>query len=154
MQRNGNSPLTPRQGVYLVGIFNLLASLMATWTVKKFGRKTLLVWGHIGIALAHSGVAAFSLWGVDIGVLIMILSFLVIYLNTSGPISWIYASETTIDAAMGICLLVLWGTVFILSLICPIMMNPHSIGPTGSFLILAGLSVLGTLYNWYFLKET
>ena len=49
--------------------------------------------------------------------------FLLSYENTSGPVALLYATETTIDAALGICLLTLWGTVFVLSLVCPILMS-------------------------------
>ena len=84
------------------------------------------------------------------------LLFFVAYENTSGPLAWIYATETTIDAALGSCLMTLWGTVFVLSIVCPILMTdpPHGIGPSNTFYMLAGTQVLGTLYCYFFMKET
>lgn len=154
MESSGNSFLTPRQGVYLVGVAQFLASFISTQTVKYFGRKPLLLVGHVGIAMVHAGVAIFNIEHIDIGVVIMVLAFMFIYQNTSGPVTWLYASETTIDAGMGICLLTLWGTVFVLSIVCPIIMDPSSLGPNTTFFILSGISLFGFLYVFIFIKET
>ena len=62
-------------------------------------------------------MAIFTLTGTDYGVLAMLVSFLFIYQNSSGPVAWAYVSETCCDAALGANLLVLYGVVFILSLI-------------------------------------
>lgn len=154
MASNGNAVLTPRQGVYLVGIVSFLSSFLSTTTVKIIGRKPLLIGGHILIAAVHAGVATFNIEGIDIGVVIMVLVFIFVYQNTSGPVAWIYASETTIDAGMGICILTLWGTVTVLSIVCPIIMDPDSIGPNATFFILGGISIFGALYSAIFIKET
>lgn len=122
MRSKGGGGLTATQDVYLVGIFSLAATALSLWLVKHLSRRTLLVFGHTAMAFAHVMVAVFNLEGINTGVLCMILLFKLIYLNTSGPITWMYAAETTIDAGMGICLGVLWGTVLVLSLVCPIMM--------------------------------
>ena len=84
----------------------------------------------------------------------MVLLFLVVYQNTSGPVAWLYAAETTIDTGLGICVLALFGTVFIMSLICPVLMSTDSIGPSNTFFIFAGLSVLGAIYSATKIKET
>jgi hypothetical protein len=75
---NPNS-LSPRKGTYLVGIVNLLSSLLSTQVVKCFGRRTLVIWGHLGMAITHALVGYFSYIGMDIGVLIGILVFLLVY---------------------------------------------------------------------------
>jgi len=113
-----------------------------------------LIFGHIAIAIVHSMVAIFNIEGSNVGVVTMIILFSFAYQNTSGPVAWMYAAETTIDAGMGICLLTLWGTVFVLSLICPIVMDPDSLGPNNTFFIFSGLSVLGATYSYFMIKET
>ena len=84
----------------------------------------------------------------------MVLLFLLVYQNSSGPVAWLYAAETTIDTALGTCLLVLWGTVFLLSFLCPMLMSKDSIGPSNTFFIFAGLSALGAIYAAVMIKET
>lgn len=154
IDQNGTGPLTPRQGVYLLGLFKVIAGTISLFTVKFFKRKTLLILGHILIAVAHAGVAIFSIEGMSLGALAMVLFFQLVYDNSSGTVAWIYATETTIDAALGICLLALWGTVFMLSIVSPILMDPNNLGPNYTFFILSGISVFGALYMVVFLKET
>ena len=55
---------------------------------------------------------------------------------------------------MGLCLFTLWGVVVILSLVCPNLMEPESIGPSGMFYIFAGTSFLGFFYVLVFIKES
>ena len=83
-----------------------------------------------------------------------VLIFLVVYQNSSGPVAWLYATETCIDAAFGICLFTLWGTVFVLSLVCPVLMKPDALGPSNVFYIFAGLSLIGSIFCGTILKET
>lgn len=104
---------TPRTGTYLVSIVNFGSYAMATWTVNNFGRKPLLFWGHIGIAVAHALVGAFIMTGFDAGVVVMICVFMFIYANTTGPIAWVYSAETCTDIGLGVCLWTLWAVVFI-----------------------------------------
>ena len=43
--------------------------------------------------------------------ILMIMGFLLVYYNTSGPIAWMYASETCTDVAVGISLFTLWSFI-------------------------------------------
>lgn len=150
----GGGGISPRSGTYMVGGFNVLGALCSIYCVKAFGRKTLLIWGHILIAILHAMVGIFNNMDNNNGVVACILCFLLVYSDTSGPIAWAYAAETVIDVAMGICLLTLWGTVTILSQVCPMLMDKNSIGPSNTFFILSGLSVLGTIYVIFIMKES
>lgn len=47
--------------------------------MQAFGRRTLLLWGHTGMFFAYLLMSIFVFTGVDIGVLIMICVFLLIY---------------------------------------------------------------------------
>ena len=87
-----------------------------------------MIWGHIFMGILHAMVGVYGKEGNDKGVVLMIFAFLFVYQNTSGPIAWLYAAETTIEAALGFCIFVLWGTVFVLSLICPILFKDEYLG--------------------------
>ena len=80
--------------------------------------------------------------------------FIIVYQNSSGPVNMLYATETTIDAAFGVCLLVLWATVLILAKICPPLMSEESIGQNKMFSIFSILSLGAALYSYAFIKET
>ena len=133
----------------------MLGNLVALWTIRTFGRKSLLIAGHVGFAICHFFVGYFNNIGFDEGVMWNVFAFLFIYQQTSGPLAWLYATETTIDVGLGICLLTLYFDVFILSLICPIFLDKDSsVGPSNVFFIFSGLSVIGTIFVIAFIRET
>ena len=123
MSKNSSSALSPRVGTYIVGIVNFVASFSAIFIVKAFKRKTLLVIGHLSMGVCHILVGIFDIYGIDIGVVVMINLFCVSYEVTSGPIAWLYASETVVDSALGFCILCLWSTVLLLSLTTKFLMS-------------------------------
>jgi Sugar (and other) transporter len=63
----------------MINIVNTLASGIAVWTVRTFGRRPLLLFGEAGISLTHICIATFILIQFDIGVLIGICVFMFIY---------------------------------------------------------------------------
>ena len=42
----GDRVIDPREGTYLIGVFNLVASAVSLYTVKRFQRRTLFCLGH------------------------------------------------------------------------------------------------------------
>lgn len=102
----------------------------------------------------HGFVAYFDYVDQDTGIVVMILLFLTFYYNSTGPIAWMYAAETTIDVALGISLLVLWGSACILSIVSPILMDDDVMGPTNVFIMFSAFSVGGAVYAFVFIKET
>ena len=117
------SALTPRTATYILGFANLLAFINCIWTVKKFGRRPLLFWGHAGIAISHAVIAVSIMTGFNFGVIVAMCFFIWIYANTTGTIAWVYSAETCTDIGMGVCLLTLWGVVFIEVLLVPTLIN-------------------------------
>ena len=102
---------------------NFLASLMSVKVINTFGRRTLLLFGHSGMAVAHFCIGLFIIIDFNAGVLLGIAAFLLIYQNTSGPVAYQYATETCCDIALGICILVLYITILVLSLATEPLMN-------------------------------
>ena len=76
----------------------------------------------------------------------MLLAFIFIYQTTSGPVAWLYATETSVEVAMGFIIVVLWMTVLALTLISPYLMEPSILGPSALFYIFASLSLLATVF--------
>lgn len=105
----------------------------------------------------HFMIGCFNNNGNNVGVLVGLLGYLLVYEPTIGSLAWVYNIETNIDSAIGISLFTLWGTSFVLSLVCPILMSKPEdggIGPSNVFFILSGLSLLGTIFSYFFIKET
>ena len=149
-----DSKFTPKTGTYMVEIINAISALIAIYVIKKIGRRTLLIFGHFTIAVIHALVGYFEIKGMSDSMLAMILLFIFVYQMTSDTMAFIYVTETTIDAALGICLLTLFGTIFLLSLITPIIMEPELLGLSNIFFLFSNLSGLATLYYIFIFKET
>lgn len=58
---DSGSSLTPREGTYILGLANMFGALMSCYIVKMFDRRTLLIWGHIGIAIIHAAIGVFDM---------------------------------------------------------------------------------------------
>jgi hypothetical protein len=54
---------------------------------------------------------------------------------------------------MGICILVLWGGVLLLSLTTNTMMT-SAMGTSGVFFMFAGIAILGGIFCFFFIRET
>ena len=68
-----------RSGSYVIAIVNALAAGAGIWTCRNIGRRTLLFWGHIGVAIAHFSVGLFTITRFNYGVLGMICFYFVAY---------------------------------------------------------------------------
>lgn len=145
--------MTPRSGTYIISVANLASYVMAIWTVQTFGRRPLLLWGHIGISLAHLMIGAFILTGNNIGILIMICLFIWLYANTTGPLAWVYSAETCTEIGLGVCLLTLWAVVLIEVLTVLALMN-SPLEPSGVFFCFSAFSAMGAVFIYIYLKET
>ena len=128
----------PKFGTLLIGFANVIGCVFSILTIKKFNRRTIMIYSQLMFAFLHVLVGIASLQEDNFLMLVGIFLFVMIYLNTSGPLAWLYAAETTVDAGLGFCLFTLYADVLILSLTCPILMQPNIIGPANLFFIFGG----------------
>ena len=147
------SGFTARTGTYVISLVNFFSSFMSIFMVKRFGRRTLLLWGHTGVALAHLCVAICTITSTNIGVLGGICFFLFAYQNSSGPVAWLYAAETCCDVGLAVSLNTLWGTVLVLQLTTQPLMD-SALQSQGVFFLFAGFSVIAIFYVYFYMAET
>lgn len=122
--------------------------------VSKFKRTTIMFWGHFAIFLAHFGAASLDLVKVNMGVLVCMNLFLVFYQVSSGTICWIYIAEVVVDSALGLCVLLLFTTVFCLNLVVEFLIDWPAFGFAGVFYTMGFSSLLGSLFVKKYMKET
>ena len=80
-----------------------------------------------------------------------------IYANTSGPISWIYATETTTDSGLSICLVVLYGVILIQTQVSPPLMlekEEGGVGPENVVYFFSFISLIGAAFMKFWVKES
>ena len=76
---DSDSGFNARTGTYMISAINTLSSFLCIFTVRTFGRRPLLLWGHTGIFFTHFMIGVFTITKVNYGVLVMICLFMFIY---------------------------------------------------------------------------
>ena len=117
MSESGSVSISPTQGTVLIGVVNFIASFTSAIPLKFFGRKIILMIGHLFMTASLILIGIFQIENMNLEVLIMIFVFLISFQNSEGPTVWIYTSEVVCDTAMGICVLSLMLTTLFISLI-------------------------------------
>ena len=111
----------PMMNTVYMGIVNITFTLVAVFTVEKLGRKPLLIWGSIGMAVGAMGVAVSNLIdGVPpIFPVISIMVYSASFMFSWGPICWVLIAEifpnTIRSAAVAIAVAFQWIFNFIVS---------------------------------------
>ncbi len=143
--------------IVITGSVNLVFTLVAMFTVDKWGRKKLMVMGSIGLGLDYILLGSafyFQLQGV--AVLILVVTAIAIYAMSLAPIVWVILSEIFPNrirgAAMALATFALWVACFILTYTFPLL--NASLGAAGTFWVYAGICLTGFLFILAKLPET
>lgn len=103
----------PMVQTVIMGVVNILFTLVAVFTVEKLGRKPLLIFGSIGMAIGAFGVAVtFGHAGMEIVTMISIMVYSASFMFSWGPICWVLIAEifpnTIRGAAVAIAVAFQW----------------------------------------------
>lgn len=111
----------PMMQTVMMGIVNILFTLLAIFTVEKWGRKPLLISGSIGMAIGAFGVALCNIV-TGMPAIVSVLSIMIYsasFMFSWGPICWVLISEifpnTIRGAAVAIAVAFQWIFNFIVS---------------------------------------
>lgn len=90
----GFSSMSGALQTVLVGLVNLLATILGMSLIDKLGRKTLLLTGSVGMVLTLSGVAAIFYTKSHQGLLVWLLMIYILFFAISqGSVIWVYIAE-------------------------------------------------------------
>jgi MFS transporter, SP family, galactose:H+ symporter len=141
----------------VIGVVNVLITIVAALVVDRLGRRFLLLLGTAGMAIALGLIGlSFSRHAAGAVVFYIMIGYIVFFGLSLGPVVWLLISEiypTKVRGqAMSLATLSVWGANWLvagtfLSLI-------HAAGPAGAFLAFAAVSVLAFLFCLKFVPET
>ena len=154
----------PMVNTVIMGVVNILFTLVAVFTVEKLGRKPLLISGSIGMAIGAFGVATtFGHAGLEMVTMISILIYSASFMFSWGPICWVLIAEifpnTIRGAAVAIAVAFQWIFNFIVSSTFVPMFNMHltpgdDFGHWFTYGLYGIICLLAALFVWRLVPET
>ena len=154
----------PMMVTVFMGIINILFTLVAIFTVEKWGRKPLLIWGSLGMALGAFGVATtFGHAGLELVTAISIMVYSASFMFSWGPITWVLIAEifpnTIRGAAVAIAVAFQWIFNFIVSSTFVPMFNMHltpgdDFGHWFTYGLYGIICIIAAIFVWKLVPET
>lgn len=157
-----DSNLTAIYATTGIGVVNFIMTIVAVFFTDRIGRKPLLYFGLTGVMLslfalgtsfAFAGVLGSSLKWVALGSLV---TYIICFAMSLGPIGWILVSEVfplrIRGIAMSVCTVSNFAFNFFVVGSFPVLL--HRIGGAWTFWIFGIVSILCIIFVYFFVPET
>ena len=142
----------------IVGLVNMLFTVVAIVLADKVGRRPLLLvaTAGMGVSLVLLG-AAFKFPVLPASALLLIiLLYIAFFASAMGPLVWVVMAEIfpikVRGAAMGLATHILWLADFAVTLTFPVISDRFH--PATAFWLYAGMCALDLVFMWLYLPET
>jgi MFS transporter, SP family, galactose:H+ symporter len=141
----------------IIGVVNVLITIVSILLVDHLGRRFLLLFGTAGMAAALMVVGfAFHRHATGAAVFYAVVAYIVFFGVGLGPVVWLLISEIypirIRGKAMSLAILTVWGTNWVVA--GTFLSVIHGVGPAITFWIFAALCVLAFAFCLVFVPET
>ncbi|MGQ1788345.1 sugar porter family MFS transporter [Saccharicrinis sp. GN24d3] len=142
----------------LVGVVNLLFTVVALWLVDRKGRKVLLLWGTVGmtISLAYMVYSFTAETAGSYGVLISLLGYIAFFAASLAPVMWVVTSEIYPNRVRGLAMSfstgISWVCTFLTVQFFPWMLN--NLGGAYTFGFFGLFSLIAFIFILIYIPET
>lgn len=154
----------PMVQTVIMGVVNILFTLVAILTVEKWGRKPLLITGSIGMAIGAFGVATtFGNTSMTLVTMLSIMVYSASFMMSWGPICWVLIAEifpnTIRGKAVAIAVAFQWIFNWIVSSTFVPMFNMKTatdpnFGHWFTYSLYGAICVIAALFVWRLVPET
>ena len=140
----------------IMGLVNVVFTVVAIITVDRWGRKPLLIIGSVGMAIGMIAISSLAFLDIiGITTLVFIILYTASFMMSWGPICWVLISEIFPNKirsqAVAIAVAAQWAANFFISSTYPPMME-FSNG--GTYLFYGFMSIISAIFVWKFVPET
>jgi len=145
-------------GQVIIGIVNVVFTLIAIWKIDKLGRRILLIVGCFGMMIMHLIIGTLFYTGHTEGLLLLIFipAFIAFFAFSYGPVIWTILSEIyptyMRGRAMSIATFALWVGTYIIGQTVPWMLD--NLKPHGTFWLFSIMLIPAIYITWKLLPET
>ncbi len=142
----------------IVGLVNFLMTIVALWLVDKKGRKTLLLWGAVGMifSLAYLTFEFAKPIQNGIGVMVALLLYISFFAASFAPVMWVIISEIYPNRIKGLAMsfstAVSWLCTFLTVYFAPVIQG--SLGLHYLFAIFGVFSIIAFVFVKFWIPET
>lgn len=146
----------------IVGIVNLTFTVVAIYTVDKFGRKPLMIIGALGMAFSM-GILGLLFFTHNEGImaLVFMLLYTAFFAMSWGPVTWVLLAEifpNSIRGAMSIAVAAQWIANWVVSFTFPILNDNQFLTKVFnhgfSYWIYGAMGIVAAFFMWKFVPET
>ena len=142
----------------IVGMVNFLMTIVALWLVDKKGRKTLLLWGAVGmiVSLAYLTFEFSKPVQNGMGVMVALLVYISFFAASFAPVMWVIISEIYPNRIKGVAMsfstAVSWLCTFLTVYFAPIIHG--ALGLQYLFGIFGVFSIIAFVFVKIWIPET
>ncbi|KPV43109.1 sugar porter family MFS transporter [Alicyclobacillus ferrooxydans] len=142
----------------IVGVVNLVFTIISLWLIDRLGRKLILLIGTavMTVSLLIVGYEFYSGHTSSSLILVFILVFVAAFAISMGPVVWLIMSEifpTRIRGrATAIASVALWAADYLVSQLFPMLLA--GIGPAHTFWAFGAMSIIAFVFSLFVVPET
>lgn len=143
-----------------IGVTNMIFTLLAISVIDKFGRKTLLIIGSVGMVIAL-GLVTWVFYTRDFGgyaVMFYLVGFIAFFAFSQGAVIWVFMAEIfpnkVREQGQTLGSFTHWIMAVIISWSFPVLAESSENGGFYSFLLFTVMMVLHGIFAWKIIPET
>ena len=128
--KGAKSSLSPKTQTYFIGISGFVGAILAAFSVQNLTRRQIFIGGHSIIGVCMLLIGLFDDLNSPNPLLFFMCIAIIIYQCSLGSVFWIYASEVCTDAALGVCVFLMFGILALQSTLFITVLKAIGVGST------------------------
>ncbi len=143
--------------IVITGVANVIFTIVALYTIERWGRRTLILLGAGGLGLIYLTLGTCYFMGATgFGMVMLVVAAISVYAMTLGPVTWTLLAEIfphrIRGVAMATCTFALWVGCSTLTFSFPSM--NAALGSSGTFWTYSAICACAFIFLWRRCPET